>query len=573
MHKFAPSGRLARPRLGVVTTLLLSLLVASCGTAAASGLQTTTTSSATTTTLAPQQRKLVFAAPYLPTNFNPNTPAGDQSVTRQIMVNVWPSVFYENSKYQTVLNSVLMNSAELVSTNPEEVVYQINPKAVWSDGVQISATDFIYNWQAQSGNPKIVDQGGARYLSNTTVGYSDIKSVKASHGGKTVTVVFKKYFSEWESLFDPLVPAHIAEQVGWNAGFDQASPAVEISGGPYVISAVSPGKQIELTRNPHFWGKAATIPKLIFLDDPNPDNYPSQFQNGSLNLVYSPASDLLYSNLSKLTHVTTRLVPSLSIEELLFNLSTGPLSDPKVRKAIALGIDREAIVSAAIGSYDPKAVPAGNNIYPPGIPQYQNDGSGYLTAVPSAAVSMLQSAGYVRSSDGIMTKDGQPLVLNISVDNANQQLLYVEELITEELSNIGIVVNPVNYPLNTLESSVLKDGKFDMAIVSEYGSPNATLHVARYQFAGSGSSANYMGYVSKKADSLIESASTELDPASSAKVYNQLDQLLWKDLPSIPLYSVPSVMAFNTGYNFVGNSTSSSTIFWNSSTWTYLSPR
>lgn len=571
MYKFAPSRRLARPRLGGVVTLLLSLLLASCGPAAASVLQTTTTSS-TTTTLAPQQTKLAFAAPYLPANFNPNTPAGDQSVTRQIMVNVWPSVFYENSKYQTVLNSTLMNSAELVSTNPEEVVYQINPKAVWSDGVPISATDFIYNWQAQSGNPKMVDRGGAKYLSNTTIGYSDIKSVKASHGGKTVTVVFKKYFSEWESLFDPLVPAHIAEQVGWNAGFDQASPAIKISGGPYVISGVSPGKQIELTRNPHYWGKPATIPKLVFLDDSNPDNYPAQFQNGSLNLVYSPASDLLYSNLSKLTHVTTRLVPSLSIEELLLNLSDGPLSDPKVRKAIALGINREAIASAALGSYDPKAAPAGNNIYPPGVPQYQNDGGSYLTADPSAAVSMLLSAGYTRSSDGIMTKDGQPLVLSISVDNANQQLLYVEELITEELSAVGIVVNPVNYPLNMLESSVLRGGKFDMAIVNEYGSPNATLHVGRYQSPGSGSTENYMGYVSKKADSLIASASTELDPASSAKVYNQLDQLLWKDLPSIPLYSVPNVMAYNAGYNFLGNSASSSTIFWNGSTWTYLPP-
>ncbi len=489
------------------------------------------------------------------------------------MTNVWPSAFYQNAKYQTVLNSAFLNSAELVSTSPQEVVYRINPDATWSDGTPITASDFIYNWEAQVGNPKYIDIGGAGYLANTTIGYSDIESVTGSNNGRTVTVVFNKFFSEWESLFNPLIPAHIAKQVGWSFGFAQASPLVEVSGGPYQIASVIPGKEVELTRNTKYWGRRATIPKIVFSVDPNPNDYPTQFENGTLNLVQSPSTDLLFSGLSGVPGVHTQLTPSLTIEELLFNLSRAPLGDQKVRQAIAMAIDRKAIVEAAIGSYDPAAAPAGNNIYSPGIPQYQNDGTRYVTSDPSAAEALLTADGYVRSATGVMTKNGQPLELTISVDSANEQLLYIEELITEELSAVGIVVNAVNYPLNTLEANVLRTGTFDMAIVAQSGSPNATYHVDQYLSASKGSRNNYTTYSNPQADALITKASTELDPATSAKLYNQLDQLLWKDLPSIPLYSVPDVMAYNVGYNFIGTSTGSSTIFWNSSTWSFIPPR
>ncbi len=567
MIRNAPCTRHKYARL--VSIFLLPLLLVSCGTASRAALASTTTSS-TTTTVPPRALKLTFAAPFLPQNFNPNTPAGDQSITREVMVNVWPSVFYENSKYLPVLNSALMTSAELVSTNPEKIVYKINPKAVWSDGVPISASDFIFNWKAQLGDRNFLEASGSQYLANSTVGYGDIKSMTASNGGKTVTVIFKKYFSEWESLFNPLVPAHIAQRIGWNSGFEIASPTVEVSGGPYQISEVIPGKEIKLTRNPHYWAKPAVIPELVFLDDPNPNDYPAQFANGSLNLVDARATDLLYSNLKALKNVSTSLVPSHSILELLFNLSKSPLSDPQVREAIALAIDRKAIVQSALGSYDSSATPAGNNIYAPGEPQYQNDGSGYLTSNPAKAVDVLLADGYTRSSKGIMTKDGRPLVLTMSVDSSSSQLLYVEEMITEELSAVGIVVNPDNYPSGVLDSSVLSKGNFDMAIAEESASPNATFHVSRYQSSGTQSNDNYMHYSSKLADTLISKAYTELDPATSAKIYNQLDQLIWKDLPSIPLYSVPNVLAYNVGYNFIANSTSSSTVFWNSSAWSYI---
>lgn len=552
----------------MILPTLVILSLASCGNSAAA---ITSGPSSTTTTLV-QQGQLVYGAPFLPTNFNPNTPAGNNYVTREVMARVWPSAFYLNSQYRPVLDSTFLDSAELVSTAPQTIVYQINPHAIWSDGVPISATDFIYNWRAQEGNSARVDVGGAPFLVNSNLGYSSIKSITGSNNGKTVTVIFRRAFSEWESLFSPLVPAHIGERVGWNSGFVSGSSALEVSGGPYQLASFVSGKEISLIRNPNYWGRKALIPRLIFENDPNPELYSNQFENGTINLVQTPAHDLLYSSISYVVGVKTYLVPSLVTQELIFNLSNSYLSDVKVRRAIALALDRKTIVYDAIGSYQPKAVPVGNHLFPQGVPQYQNNGTQYLTSNPQAAIALLLSDGYYRSSSGAMMKNGFPLTISISVDSSSLQQLLVEELISEELAGVGITVQSDNRSATELYGSVLPKGSFDMAIISETGSPYAALSAEQYLSHGQGGGLNYSHYSSSVANSLIAQATSQLDPGQSAELYNQLDKVLWKDLPSIPLYSVPNILAYSHGYEMIGGNSSNSTIFWNSDRWSYSAP-
>src|ERR1700733_12398820 len=95
---------------------------------------------------------------------NINTSASSEFVLQEIMNMVWPQAFIVNNKLQPVLNTQLLESADVTSTDPQTVVYTINPKAVWSDGTPITADDFIYNWQTQSGNPAYPDVGGKPYL-------------------------------------------------------------------------------------------------------------------------------------------------------------------------------------------------------------------------------------------------------------------------------------------------------------------------------------------------------------------------------------------------------------------------
>ncbi len=215
--------------------------------------------------------------------FNINTSAASEFVLQEIMNMVWPQAFIVNNKLQPVMNNQLLESAEVTTQSPQTVVYKINPKAVWSDGTPITADDFIYNWQAQSGNSQYTDVGNQPYDDASTAGYNQISSVVGSDpsggaacapgsatdrnagmcpNGRTVTVTFKPSFTDWRSLYTNIVPAHIARTVGWNTGF--AGPAQVISGSWFKIQSYSSNQSLVLVRNPTYWGTPSKLDKLVF---------------------------------------------------------------------------------------------------------------------------------------------------------------------------------------------------------------------------------------------------------------------------------------------------------------------
>ncbi|HEX3515681.1 MAG TPA: hypothetical protein VHT26_16935, partial [Trebonia sp.] len=104
--------------------------------------------------------------------FNVLQATDNEFVLQEILNQVWPQVYITTDTLKQQLDTNYVTSATVTNTNPQTIVYQINPKAVWSDGVPISAADFIYNWQAQSANPKFTDVGGKAFEPAGTAGYS-----------------------------------------------------------------------------------------------------------------------------------------------------------------------------------------------------------------------------------------------------------------------------------------------------------------------------------------------------------------------------------------------------------------
>src|SRR5208283_4469046 len=224
-------GLLKRSAFAALAAGALSLSVVAI-TPSASGAATKASSSSGGTATMALDENLV--------GFNINTSAASEFVLQEIMNMVWPQAFIVNAKLQPVLNNQLLESAVQTSDSPQTIVYTLNPKAVWSDGTPITADDFIYNWQAESGNTAYTDVGGKPYDDASTSGYNQVQSVVGSNpsggaacapgstadrnvglcpNGRTITVTFKPSFTDWRAIFTDIVPAHIARTVGWNTGF------------------------------------------------------------------------------------------------------------------------------------------------------------------------------------------------------------------------------------------------------------------------------------------------------------------------------------------------------------------
>ena len=293
--------------------------------------------------------------------FNINTSAASEFVLQEIMNMVWPQAFIVNNKLQPVLNNQLLESASVTSSSPQTVVYTLNPKAVWSDGTPITADDFIYNWQAQSGNPAYTDLGGKPYDDASTAGYNQIASVVGSApsggaacapgsaadrnvglcpNGRTVTVTFKPSFADWRSLFTDIVPAHIARTVGWNTGF--AGPTQTISGSWYSITSYNANQSLVLTRNPTYWGTPGKLDKIVFQFFSDDSQLVPALQNKEIDIFNPSTVNLsIVQTANQVPNTTKVTLPGLEFEHFDFNQADPYLAKLQVREAIAHGVNRQ----------------------------------------------------------------------------------------------------------------------------------------------------------------------------------------------------------------------------------------
>ena len=496
-------------------------------------------------------------------------------VLQEILDQVWPSVYIAQPNVSLALDTNVVTSATVTSQNPQTIVYQINPKATWSDGTPISAQDFIYNWQAQSGSTTYKDVGGKAYLPATTAGYASIKSVTSSNNGKTATVVFSTPFGDWKSLFSPMIPAHIASTVGFNDGFQNFGPAEKVSGGPYEIQSYTKGEDLVEVPNPHYWGAAGKLSKIVFrfiLDD---TQIPPAMQNGEVNLANPIAATVAFKDgVSSIANTTTTVIPGLEFQHIDFNQSNPYLALANVRHAIAYGLNRAQIIQRIVGPITSSISALQNRIWMPIQPQYQNTSGGFGDFNPSMATTLLKQSNMTMGSDGYFHPNfgpqaGKDLTLSISTTTGNPVRAEIEQLFQADMKAIGIKINIQNYNANTLFGTVLPKGEFDITqfawVSTPFASGNVSIYCSYTNTANCGQ--NWDHYSDKQVDSLLTQAEATTNDTQAASLYNQVDTLLWKDMVTLPLFEAAQLYAWSNAYaNIIPNPTSIG-VPWNAQLW------
>ncbi|HUY30972.1 MAG TPA: ABC transporter family substrate-binding protein [Acidimicrobiales bacterium] len=505
--------------------------------------------------------------------FNVLTSADNNFDLAQIINNVWPETFLTTNKLNLVMNSQLLDSATQTSTSPQTIVYKINPKATWSDGVPITAADFIYNWHAQSGLKKYTDKGGKPYDVASSAGYNQISSITGSNGGKTVTVKFSTPFADWKSLFGPMVPAHIAEKVGWNTGFNSYKNA--ISGSWYTIASYKTNQFLVLKANPKYWGKAPGLKTVTFTWVSTDDSEPTGLQNGELQVI-NPASvsQSLVAQANKIPGTVHQVVPGLEFEHFDFNEANPYLAHLDVRKAIAYGTNRKQIIADTVGAIAPKTVPLGNRMLMPNQPGYVNNGAAYDTVNVAKAKSLLSSSGFKMGSDGYFhptfgPEAGQDFTLNIETTSGNPVRAETVQLFQAQMQQIGIKIIPVFKDAATFFGTDLPSGQFDIGEFAWVSTPFLSGNQSIYcsYTLGSQCGSNWNHFANASVTELMQAGSTATHPAAEIADYNKADALLWKNMVTLPLYQKPQYFAWTNKLHNVLPNPSSVGVTWNLFDW------
>jgi peptide/nickel transport system substrate-binding protein len=499
----------------------------------------------------------------IPDNLYPNISAGNLVSTQYAETRVLLSPFRVYPDFTVKPDTDLMSGepSSTLTGGKQVITYKINPKAVWSDGTQITAKDFTYTWQSQkSSDPKA---GGCAALLSTT-GYDQIASVESADNDKTVSVTMTKPFSDWKNLFNPIYPQHVLDKGSPTANCQAITKGwptaggLPVASGPFLLekAGIDINKKImTMTKNPKWWGTPSKLDRIIIQSIGNdPSVSVSALRNNEVQMVYpQPQLDLVKQIKTLEPAVTAQTNFGLSFEHLDMNTKDQFLAIKQVRQAFAWGLNRPDIVAKTVGQFDARAQVLNNRLFVNNQPQYQdNSGGQYATQNVQKAQQLLESAGFSKGSDGIYQKGGKRLSFQIMTTQNNPLRSNTIDVIVQQEKQVGIEIKKfLNADIfdGPEKPTSLSGGQFQIAlfawVASPFVSPNQSIYASP---KGDAIGQNYTRAGDPRADQALDQLNVATDDAQVKQLGNQVDKYLWDDMYTVPLYQKPTFLAFNSNY-------------------------
>ncbi|MGW0326798.1 ABC transporter family substrate-binding protein [Nocardia sp. NPDC003183] len=467
-----------------------------------------------------------------PESFNYLQIDGGTDSTGDVIEPTLPVAYTSNAAGELAINHDYFTDIQLTGTNPQQVTYTINPKAVWTDGTPITWEDMRSQAAALSGRD-------TTYLMTATSGFERVEKVERGVDDRQAVVTFSQPYAEWQGQFSPLYPKATTESAA--AFNDRDRNGLAVSAGPFQISAIDRGQnRITLTRNPAWWGATPKLDTITFsvLDS---SAWLPAIQNNELDIAYMSGIENV-TGAKQAAGVVLRRTPEPSWSHITFNGAPGSLlEDPQVRIAISKAIDRQGIVNASQNGVveDPK--PLNNHIFMKGQKGYQ-DNSGPISFDPAAAAKMLDDLGWKLNGD-VREKDGRRLEIR---DVMYQQDAWVQtaQIVQQNLAQIGVKLNIQTVPGSGLFKDVIDPGNFELAQFSWGGSylPLGALPQI-YAYDPNNLQSNKARIGSPELNALIDRTIAELDPEKARELANQCDQMIFEEGYSIPLHQASGTYA------------------------------
>ncbi|TDL06437.1 ABC transporter family substrate-binding protein [Mycolicibacterium obuense] len=465
-----------------------------------------------------------------PANFNNLHIDGNLSEIGAMYKTMLPRAFFIKPNGEMTVNSDYFTNVELTSTDPQVVTYTINPKAVWSNGRPITWEDLAAEVNATSGKDK-------RYLFASPNGADRVASVTKGVDDRQAVITFAKHYADWKGLFAGNGMLFPKEMTGtpeaFNTGFRDGPPP---TAGPFIITNIDRGAQrITLGRNPKWWGTPPLLDSISYsvLDDAA--RIPALLNN-AIDASGVASLDELKTTRSA-PGIAMRRAPSAQWYHMTFNGAPGSiLADPKLRMAIAKGIDRQAIVTVAQNGLVDKPVPLNNHIYVAGQEGYQDNS---IAFDPEAAKRELDALGW-RQNGQFREKDGRRLTIRDVFYDA-QSTRQIAVVAQDNLAKIGVDLQLVPAAGGKLFTDFVVPGNFDIVQFS-WAADAFALSSLTQAYASAGES-NYGKIGSPEIDAKIEQTLSELDAAKARTQANELDTMIWQEVHSLPLFQAPGNVA------------------------------
>ena len=424
--------------------------------------------------------------------------------------------------------------AEEWETNDEGTTYtfHLRDDAQWSNGEPVTAEDFLYAWKRALTPGFPADYAGLFGVIKNAEKYntgkiSDFGKVGVEAKDEQTLVINLEnptpYFPELLAFytFFPQPKDVIKEH-----GEKWTRPKHIVSNGPYVLENYKPQQEIVLTKNDKYWdADNVSIPKaqLRIIKDKNA--VVNAFKTGELHWTGTtlPVSQIT----SLLMNEDYNSEPMLGVYYYRINVSKedSPLADPKVRRALALSINRKSIVENALNDlYE-----VSDAFVPANMAAYESTTTTDYDV--KKARQLLEEAGYPKG-------EGFPTTTVLYNTDKNHKLV-AASIQSMWQKNLGIEIELQNKEWKTYLEDI-DNLNYQIARAGWIGDYNDPMTFLDMWVTGNGN--NDTGWSNEKYDGLIAKARETTNPQKRKELLQEAESLLLTKGPVIPIYDLSNNM-------------------------------
>lgn len=348
----------------------------------------------------------------------------------------------------------------------------------------------------------------------------------------TIQFVLKQPFAAFpaaigSSFFGMASPAAIAK-----AGASYGTPAgIAVGTGAFIFKEWRTGDRILLEKNPNYWKPGLPkVNQLVIRFITDPAARLAQLRAGQIDFTVDLAPDQI-KEIQNDANLTAIPRPSFNVGYLALNPSYKPLSDVRVRQAIAQAINKQQIVQAFWGELGKNT----SHFIPPSLAEYQSKTITNYNHNPQKAKQLLATAGYPNGFD-----------LELWYMPVSRPYFPTPKPIAEafaaDLSAIGIRVN-----LKTKDwAAYIADAKkkpgfqaFMLGWTADYSDPDSFY----YPHFGPGSTEDLGGWKNDRLLQLLNQGRATGDKVARAKIYAEVDEILHREVVRLPIVHSQPLLA------------------------------
>ena len=257
---------------------------------------------------------------------------------------------------------------------------------------------------------------------------------------------------------------------------DKFGVTAAVGSGPFKMEKFTVGQQTILVRNDDFkWGTdlsanrgPAKIKKITVREIPEDSTAFLELQTGGVDLLYTVPVDFL-PRMKAEKSVKVMTIPGTEIVYMPMNTQSAPLTDIKVRAAVAYAVDQKSIWQSLYGGVGAPA----NGFLISGLLEAKVDPKFAISYDPERSKKLLDEAGWKAGPDGIRVKDGAKLQLKLWTSNGTEFKRLVE-VIQAQLKAVGIAAEITVFDASTINAQYKKKTEHQLAVRS-YSWTNADI--------------------------------------------------------------------------------------------------